>query len=400
MGRKDLAGLAKERRTSLLAMIALAGALCVGQVGAAYADGFGPGQQRPGHKQAQKRAAAPQQLGQTGEIPLAGGRVKLTVPANYYFVPASEARAHLQRIGAPAPSGEVLGMVAPAGVRAIDDNFWGAVISLNPLGHVAEERAERLREDDFIHEVRGARAAGPRLEAFSARPQYDATRKVSTWSERYPAGPATSRTLRNESRLLGRTGVVGVTIDARANQAAAVDRAAPEITRMVSFAPGQTYADYAPASDGAPLYDLPSLLTLKTRPAPAPATPVAEAPPPAMPAAEPAPPPVATVTEPVASGAKGIPAKSSGLQPINGTAEPASSTAAGLPSADMAKWMPWLAGALVALAVIPWLVGMARGRERFAAAEASRPRRRRTVAIDPNFQPTDAPPVPPDDQKG
>lgn len=335
-------------RTRLAAMaLAIAAALA----GPALADGMGPRHPKKTAAAVHKEAVATtQQYGQTGDITLANGALKLYVPANYYFLPAADARAHLQRIGAPVPSGEVLGMVAPAGSRPIDDGFWGAVISINPLGHVAEERAERLTAPDFVDEVRTARPApAPRLEAFAVAPANDAARHVTTWTERYPAGAPTARTVRNEQRLLGRNKVAGVTIDARPDQSGAVSAAAPEIGRMLSFPAGQAYGDFIPASDAAPLYDLPSLLTLKTKP-------VAEA------AATPAPAPAAT-PPPVAAPAStsgGIPAQSTGLQSISGDQKAA--PAAAFNAADLQKWLPWLGGGLVALAVIPWLVGLARRR--------------------------------------
>ena len=328
---------------------ALAVALMVAVVGPALADGLGPRHQKKTAAAVHKEAVATtQQYGQTGDITLANGGLKLFVPANYYFLPAADARAHLQRIGAQAPSGEVLGMVAPAGSRPIDDGFWGAVISVNPLGHVAEERADRLTAPDFVDEVRGARAApAPRLEAFAAPPANDTARHVTSWTERYPAGAPTARTVRNEQRLLGRNKVAGVTIDARPEQLPTINAAAPEIARMVSFPAGQGYADFVPASDAAPLYDLPSLLTLKPRPT-------------VETAALPAPPPTPAPTAPAATSG-GIPAQSSGLQPVSDAAQK-TAPASAFTAADVQKWLPWLGGGLVALAIIPWLVGLARRR--------------------------------------
>lgn len=348
---------------------ALAIALVAGASGLAFADGPGPGR-RPAQKQAEApkgAVVAPQQYGQTGEITLANGGLKLFVPATYYFMPAPEARAHLQRIGAQAPSGEVLGMVAPAGTRPIDDGFWGAVISTNPLGHVAEERADRFAAADFIDEVRTARAApAPRIEAFASPPLHDSARHITTWTERYLATSTTARNIRNEQRVLGRSLVAGVTIDARAGQLATAAAAAPEVARMVSFPAGQTYADYVPGRDAAPLYDLPSLLTLKTRPTTT-----------AAPAS-------------VAGPSPGIPAQSPGLQPV---AEPAGAAApaSAFTVADVQKWLPWLGGGLVALAVIPWLVGMARRR----TPRGGDLREQRTTTgkrrddADPNLTPTE-----------
>lgn len=369
-------------------LAAAAIAMVAGAASLSFADGIGP---RPTKKQAAatkaEKAATPAAFGQTGEVTLAGSGIKLFVPANYYFVSGAEARAHLQRIGAPAPAGDVLGMVAPANTRPIDDTFWGAVISVNPLGHVAEERAERFAAADFLEEARAARpAAAPRLEAFASPPVHDRARRLTVWTER-TAGPASGRTIRNEQRLLGRNTVAGVTIDARADQATAVAAAAPDIARMISFQAGQAYADYAPASDTAPLYDLPSLVTLKPKPT---TTAVVVA-------------PASTAAAPGSSGspAKGIPAKSQGLRKIGDTGVAETAAVDGPPAsaptftaADLQQWLPWIGGGLIALAVIPWLVGLARrGRGDPVEGEVRAPRLRRRrdppPAADPNLTPSE-----------
>lgn len=378
------------RRTILAA---LAVALAAGTASMALADGFGP---RVTKKQAAaaKAAARPASYGQTGDITLGASGLKLFVPATYYFLPGPEARAYLQRIGAPAPAGEVLGMVAPANLRSIDPGFWGAVISTNPLGHVAEERADRLAAADFIDEVRGARpATGARLEAFTSVPSYDRSRHAASWTER-TAGAATARTIRSEQRLLGRNSVVGITIDARADQQASVAAAAGEVSRMISFPAGQTYADYVPASDQAPIYDLPSLLTLKPKPV---STTVAAAP-------EPAPEPAPTVAPATttATPEKGIPAQSNGLQRIDtaatGTTPPAN--APNITAAQVQQWLPWIGGGLILLAVVPWLAGLARqgGGGRLSEGGSILRRRRRAPdpqvdgGGDPNITPAEPPP--------
>jgi hypothetical protein len=277
--------------------------------------------------------APPEQVGRNGEIPLANGSLRLFVPATHTFYTAQEATAHLQRIGAQTPSGEVLGMIAPATSRPLDETFWGAVISINPLGHVAEERGDRLSAPDFPDEVRAARPApAPRLESFAVLPSADPVRHTVTWTERYPAANATVRSVRTEQRILGRDSVAGITIDGRGDQIGAITGALPEISRMVTFTPGKAYGDYASGSDPAPAYDLPSLLTLKAKPAAAGATPQAQT-----------------------------------------SAEPGTAPAAALDMATVTKWLPWAGAGLLVLALIPWLVG--------------RSRRRTVVEADPNLVP-------------
>ncbi|MBL8559761.1 MAG: DUF2167 domain-containing protein [Hyphomonadaceae bacterium] len=265
--------------------------------------------------------APPETVGTNGDIPLANGALRLFVPANYYFMPAPEARAHLQRINAPTPAGEVLGMIAPANSRPLDDAFWGAVISLNPLGYVAEQRSDRFSAPDFPDEVRAARPApAPRLESFAVVPSHDPVRHATSWTERYPAPNPVARSVRAEQRILGRDAVAGVTIDGRPDQIATITAALPEIGRMVTFAPGKKYTDYVAGTDPASAYDLPSLLTLKARPG-------AVAP------------------------------------PVQAAAEPGTAPQSALNLEGLTKWLPWAGAGLLVLALIPWLVGRSRRRK-------------------------------------
>lgn len=275
--------------------------------------------------------APPEQVGRNGEIPLANGALRVFVPATHTFYTAQEATAHLQRIGAQTPPGEVLGMIGPATSRPLDESFWGAVISINPMGHVAEERSDRLSAPDLLEEVRTARpASAPKLDSFAVQPGNDPVRHTVTWTERYAAG-SPGRPIRTEQRILGRDAVAGITIDGRADQLGAVTGALPDISRMVNFAAGKAYGDYAAGSDPAPAYDLPSLLTLKAKPVSA-----------AAPAAQTA-------------------------------AEPGSTPAPAFDTAAIMKWLPWGAAGLLVIALIPWLVG--------------RSNRRKVADGDPNLSP-------------
>jgi uncharacterized membrane-anchored protein len=261
-------------------------------------------------------------FGQTGTMTMADGAVQLNVPQNFYFAPAAEANAYLKRINAAPPSGTVVGLLAPIGQRPIDDGFWGAVISYNPMGYVAPERIERLAEPTFIQEVRDARPSGQiKPEAFAATPVFDAATPGASWAETL-GSQAGARTFRQEHRVLGRSGVAGLTIHARPDQQAAVTAAAPEMARMVSFTEGKTYRDFDAKADGEPQFDVPSLLTNKPR---------ASA---GAPAALPA--PVGSGFTPVAETTG-----QSGANPI--------ATLVSQP------WFPWAAAGLVGLALLPWI---------------------------------------------
>jgi uncharacterized membrane-anchored protein len=349
-------------------------------VSPAWADGPGPDDPRYGTRPAILAPKPGQEAfvkGQTGQFNLAGGEIRLTVPQGYLFYPASEAKAHLQRIGAPAPNGEVLGMVALAqGPRPVDDNFWGAIISFEPIGYVAEERANRFVSADFLQEVQAARgnAQGRQLQAFALPPAHDPNRHIVSWTEQYPATTQTARALRNEQRLLGRRGVAGTTVVARPDQMPTVNAAAPYMLNMIAFAPDRTYSSYKPSADPAAIYDLPGVISRKPKPTGAAATAAA------------APPPTATPAAPATQQSALAPTtQPSTLSPSSAQAEEN-----GDALAPLLRWMPWVGGGLLLLALVPLLVGRFRGgrSEKTRIVEEHKAPAAETKS-DPNLTPTD-----------
>ena len=251
-------------------------------------------------------AAAPR----TGAITLADGAVVVTTPAGFEFWPAAEAQAYLQRANAPAARGQVQGMLAPAGSRPTQANFWGTVVAYEPIGHVAADSAPGLQAASFEADVRAARTAEQRgFEGFAAQPAFDPAGASLSWAERSAATAANARDLRHEQRVLGRAGVVSLTTVARNDQLGAINAAAPDMLGSVAFPAGRRYADFIAQTDPASSYDLPGLITGRQSE-------------------------VAT-----AAGAQGL------------AAVPEKTQGAGIQG-----WFPWIAVGVVVLAVLGWFV--------------------------------------------
>jgi uncharacterized membrane-anchored protein len=211
--------------------------------------------------QPQATAAAADAPPRTGAVTLASGAVSMNVPAGYLLYSPAEAQAYLQRVSAPAPRGEILGLLAPAGTRPTHQNFWGAVVAYEPIGHVSPDGGAALAAPGLADDVRAARTAAQRgFEGFAAQPAFDASAASLTWAERTAQpGPAV-RDLRYEQRLLGRQGVVSFTSIGRSDQLSQIVAAAPATLQSASFPAGQRYADFAPG-DTASRFDLAGLVT-------------------------------------------------------------------------------------------------------------------------------------------
>ena len=201
--------------------------------------------------------------GQSGQISLAGGDLSLNVPAGYKFYSAEQALAFLQRNGAASPSGTVMGLLAPANTDITRPNAWATVVSYDEIGYVPGETASGLGDASFEAAVRSARQdQGRPFEGFAVQPAFDSTHAGLAWGERTGApGAASGRDFRHEQRLLGRQGVAGLTSVGSADQMTEINAALPAMISMIAFPAGQTYADFAPASDAVSNYTIPSLVT-------------------------------------------------------------------------------------------------------------------------------------------
>jgi uncharacterized membrane-anchored protein len=234
----------------------------------AYADG--PGNAGPDVAAPPVRAAPLQpqptaepaaETGRTGVIPL-NDQLSINVPQGYRFYSAAEARAYLARNNAPAPNGEIFGLLARADADIRAQDTWATVISYDAIGYVQAETAAGLTAANFEDDVRAARQQQNRVfEGFAAAPAFDAATPSLKWSERILAPGSQGKDLRVEDKVLGRYGVAGLTSIGTADQAPEIDAAAAEMRGMLSFTESARHADFQPASDTVSNYSVPGLVT-------------------------------------------------------------------------------------------------------------------------------------------
>ncbi|MET0181703.1 MAG: DUF2167 domain-containing protein [Caulobacterales bacterium] len=212
---------------------------------------------------AEPAATAPAPIGQTGAITLPGNTgMALNVPQNYRFYDAAQAQAFLQRNGAATPTGDILGLLMPAGVQPTQEGAWGTIVSFQPVGYVTTTTASRIAEPAFEAEVRAARAGQTRpFEGFYFPPGFEDIKHALTWAERSAAPGAGGRDLRYEQRLLGRNGVACLTTIGNADQQPDVQAAAPNLLSQIAFGAGQRYEDFNASTDRVSDYDVPGLIS-------------------------------------------------------------------------------------------------------------------------------------------
>ncbi|MGE0045458.1 MAG: DUF2167 domain-containing protein [Hyphomonadaceae bacterium] len=221
------------------------------------------GQTAPAPSDASVRAAPLQPAAdaspRTGQVTLPNG-VTLNVPAGFHLLSAAEAQAFLQRANQPAPRGDILGLLAPIGADPAAADFWGSVISYDAIGYVPPNNAAALSARNFEADVRAARqGAGRTFVNFEQAPAFDPAGSLS-WAERTAQPAEGVRNVRHEQRMLGRSGVLGLTTIGRSDQLGQMIAAIPTFVQSLAFAAGQRYADATDQDRRAP-YDLPGMVT-------------------------------------------------------------------------------------------------------------------------------------------
>lgn len=205
--------------------------------------------------------AAP--VGRTGVIPLGADGLVLNVPTGYRFYAPPEARAYLQRANASVPPGEIYGLVARRGEDIRAAGAWATVISYDNIGYVELTTASGLSDTNFEEQVRSARQTqNRRFESFATEPSFNLETPYLLWAENVAApGGATGKDLRYEQKILGRSGVVGMTSIGSADQLPQIAEAAAALRGMLTFPEGKRHADFAAASDQVSDYSVPGLIT-------------------------------------------------------------------------------------------------------------------------------------------
>jgi uncharacterized membrane-anchored protein len=246
---------------------AIFAAIAVALAAPALADGpgsAGPDVAAPPVRAAPVRAApveaAPE--GRSGTIALMDGAFSLNVPRGYRFYSAEEAYGYMQRTSAAAPSGTVLGLLAPASANVRAPDTWATVVSYDAIGYVRGETASGLADANFEADVRTARASKQRrFEGFAAPAVFTAETPELVWAERVAAPGSQGPDLRYEQKMPARKGVAALTSIGSLDQMPLIEAAATEMKAMLSFSEGNRYADFAPASDQVSAYTVPGLVT-------------------------------------------------------------------------------------------------------------------------------------------
>jgi uncharacterized membrane-anchored protein len=207
-----------------------------------------------------------------GEIAIGDHLVTLSVPSNFRFLGSTDAQIVLTKLwGNPISKDYILGMIFPDGVGPMDHGSWGVVITYAASGYVKDNDAaqinyhellERLQQETEDQNSQRIKEGYPavHLDRWAAPPYYNRETHKLYWAQEFSFDGLRGNTLNYHIRVLGRGGVLVLTVVAPMTQFQEIERQIPEVLAMANFSPGNRYADFTPGTDKMAEYGLAALI--------------------------------------------------------------------------------------------------------------------------------------------
>jgi uncharacterized membrane-anchored protein len=188
--------------------------------------------------------------GETGRM---GDQAQIVVPEGYVFTGAEGTQELMEAFG-NLLSDQELGFVAPARTAGQPDFEWFAVFEFEEVGYVKDDEKEDLDAEAMMESMlEGQKAANEQRRAkgfdtlsitgWTMEPKYNERTNNLEWAVALQSGDGTKNTNFN-TRLLGRRGVMKVTLVCSPEVLEATIPAYQELLEGFSFQQGQRYAEF------------------------------------------------------------------------------------------------------------------------------------------------------------
>lgn len=196
--------------------------------------------------------------------PIGDSLAEIELPEGFVFLPAQDTVKLLELMQNPT-SGDELATVAPAS----DAESWLLFFEWDPSGWVDDSEKDDLDADALLESFQeGTEQANEERKRrgwatiddlrWHTKPHYDESTHNLTWAIEGTSGE--ERVLNRMVKLLGRRGVMTVTIVSDAKEFAAASSATDQLLAGYHFQPGSTYAEYLPGKDKIASYGLTALV--------------------------------------------------------------------------------------------------------------------------------------------
>lgn len=198
---------------------------------------------------------------QTGQISLANGHIKLTVPEGFQFINAEQTRFILEDLWGNLEDKDVYGMLVKNGFKVSRlTNDYSFVLSYSDLGYVQDNKDTDLDHADLLStlqnnmEINNENRISHGVNTMTVKewvlvPYYDKYKKALYWANKIAVNGSDEEILNYNLRLLGRSGVIKINAVATMDQLPSIKQVLPLIISQTRFEEGQQYADFMAGKD-------------------------------------------------------------------------------------------------------------------------------------------------------
>jgi uncharacterized membrane-anchored protein len=210
---------------------------------------------------------------QEGTVTVGSNLATVSLTPNFRYLNPDDTKTFLVDLwGNPPTAAEgTLGLITPADVDPLGPDGWAIIVSYDDSGYVSDEDAAEIDYDQLLKDMQAAteennaarKEAGYeaiQLVGWAKQPYYDSGAKKLYWAKRLKFEGSADDTLNYDIRVLGRAGVIDLTVVAGMQQLAMVDSRMDEVLGMISFNLGHRYAEFNPELDKVAGYGIAGLI--------------------------------------------------------------------------------------------------------------------------------------------
>ncbi|MBO9498433.1 MAG: DUF2167 domain-containing protein [Novosphingobium sp.] len=208
-----------------------------------------------------------------GKIPIAAAKATLDLGDQYDFYDAADARTILVDLwgNPPANADGVLGLVMPAGASPLRSDSWGAVVTYEDSGYVADDDAasadfgsilDQLKQGTEEANAERTKQGYPAMHVagWAESPHYDKASHSVIWARDLRIEGAPVDSLNYDLRTLGRRGVLSLNFISVMPSLPAIRLAAADFADHASFDAGSRYRDFDAGRDKKAEYGIAGLV--------------------------------------------------------------------------------------------------------------------------------------------
>jgi uncharacterized membrane-anchored protein len=194
-----------------------------------------------------------------GVLAMPGGVYTLNLGENYYAMTGPDANWILETVWGNLPDLELGALIFQKGTTPLDED-WAVAVYNYADGHISDEEAGAMDFDGIIQSRKDSDADlnRQRREAgigelttigLAGTPGYDRDLRALRFSVLLSTTGQMADILNANAWVLSRHGFALMNVLGTPDQAAAVDRAMPDLIKVVSFTDGNRYDDFVPGVD-------------------------------------------------------------------------------------------------------------------------------------------------------